>query len=132
MAFLDAEKYPPSLVFMLMTLGPTLILLGVLDKVRFPRWTAWLAVIGTVPLFFYLLQWFAVHGLAVAMEAVAGRSIAWHFATPPERFAMTPPDAGFPLPVVYLVWIAVVVTLYVPCRAYAHVRARRGGFFRYL
>jgi uncharacterized membrane protein len=132
LSFLNAEKYPPSLDFLAMTLGPSLVLLGLLDGVRPGRVLGRLATLGAVPLFFYLLQWFVAHGLAVAAELVAGRDVAWHFMTPPERFFQVPPDAGFPLPVVYLLWITAIAILYPASRWYRGVRARRGGVFRYL
>ena len=133
LSFLNAEKYPPSLDFLAMTLGPALILLGLLDRVGATRAPArWLAVLGGVPLFFYLLQWFVAHGLSVLAEAVAGQDVAWHFMTPPERFFNVPPDAGFSLPVVYLLWITGIAILYPLSAWYRGIRARRGGIFRYL
>ena len=157
LSFLNAEKYPPSLAFLAMTLGPTLILLGLLDgagrgpddgagpnarpatTVR-PAWPrrllarfgAWLAMLGAVPLFFYLLQWFVAHGLAVLAAAVAGQDVAWHFMTPPERFFNIPAGAGFPLPMVYLLWVAGIAILTPLCRWYGIQRAERGGILRYL
>ncbi len=136
LSFLNAEKYPPSLDFLAMTLGPALILLAALDRagsggtLRAPA--RWLAILGGVPLFFYLLQWYVAHGLSVLAEAVAGQDVAWHFMTPPERFSSIPPDAGFPLPVVYLLCITGLAILYPLSRWYRGIRARRGGVFRYL
>jgi uncharacterized membrane protein len=133
LSFLNAEKYPPSLDFLAMTLGPALIALAALDRVTANRTPVrWLAVLGGVPLFFYLLQWYVAHGLAVLAEAVAGQDVAWHFLTPPERFSAIPPDAGFPLPVVYLLWLTGLAILYPLSRWYRGIRARRGGVFRYL
>jgi uncharacterized membrane protein len=133
LSFLNAEKYPPSLDFLAMTLGPSLLLLAALDRVRANRAPArWLAILGGVPLFFYLVQWYVAHGLSVVAEAVAGQDVAWHFMTPPERFSNIPPDAGFPLPVVYLLWITALAILYPLSRWYRGIRARRGGVFRYL
>ena len=133
LSFLNAEKYPPSLAFLAMTLGPALMLLALLDRVAATRPPArWLAVLGGVPLFFYLLQWYVAHGLSVLAKAVAGQDVAWHFLTPPERFFGIPPDAGFPLPVVYLLWITGLAILYPLSRWYRGIRARRGGVFRYL
>jgi hypothetical protein len=63
---------------------------------------------------------------------VAGQDVAWHFMTPPERFFNIPPDAGFPLPVVYLLWVTALAILYPLSRWYRGIRARRGGVFRYL
>ncbi len=133
LSFLNAEKYPPSLDFLAMTLGPALILLALLDRVGATRAPArWLAVLGGVPLFFYLLQWYVAHGLSLLAEVVAGQDTAWHFMAPPERFFSVPPDAGFPLPVVYLLWITGIAILYPLSSWYRGIRARRGGLFRYL
>ena len=133
LSFLNAEKYPPSLDFLAMTLGPALVLLALLDRVGSAGAPArWLAVLGGVPLFFYLLQWYVAHGLSVVAEAVAGQDVAWHFMTPPERFFDIPPDAGFPLPVVYLLWLTALAILYPLSRWYRGIRAYRGGIFRYL
>jgi uncharacterized membrane protein len=133
LSFLNAEKYPPSFDFLAMTLGPALIALGLLDGVRGDRAPLrWLATLGAVPLFFYLAQWFVAHGLAVMAEAVAGQDVAWHVMTPPERFSAIPPDAGFPLPVVYLLWLAALVILYPLSAWYRGIRERRRGLFTYL
>ena len=160
LSFINAEKYPPSLDFLAMTLGPSLVLLGLLDSDEashepggdpggqsYPTAAAgigtragrslralgrWLAMLGAVPLFFYLLQWFVAHGLAVLAAAVAGQDVAWHFMTPPERFFNIPEGAGFPLPMVYLLWIAGIAILSPICRWYGIQRARRGGILRYL
>ena len=133
LSFLNAEKYPPSLDFLAMTLGPALIGLGLLDRVRGDRAPLrWLATLGAVPLFFYLLQWYVAHGLSLLAEWVAGQDVAWHFMAPPERFFSIPPDAGFPLPVVYLLWITGLAILYPVSRWYRGIRARRGGIFTYL
>ena len=132
-SFLNAEKYPPSLDFLAMTLGPALVVLGLLDRVGSSRAPArWLAVLGGVPLFFYLLQWYVAHGLSALAGAVAGQDIAWHFMAPPERFSSVRPDAGFPLPMVYLLWVTALAILYPLSRWYRGIRARRGGAFRYL
>jgi uncharacterized membrane protein len=144
LSFLNVEKYPPSLAFLAMTLGPALILLGLLDgagqsgaRPAWPRrllgsFSGWLAMLGAVPLFFYLLQWFVAHGLAVLAAAVAGQDVAWHFMTPPERFFNIPAAAGFPLPMVYLLWVAGIAILTPLCRWYGVQRAKRGGILRYL
>jgi uncharacterized membrane protein len=152
LSFLSAEKYPPSLDFLAMTLGPALIVLGLIDELDLDRATPGasraglraravgaaavvarpLATLGAVPLFFYLLQWYVAHGLAVLAELMASQDISWHFMAPPERFFSVPPGAGFPLPVVYLLWLTALAILYPLCRWYRGVRARRGGLLHYL
>ena len=131
-SFLNAEKYPASLVFLLMTGGPILIGLGLLDGWRPGRVGRWVEAIGRAPLFFYLVQWYVVHGLAIALGILAGQDVTWQWLAPPEKYAAAPPGAGFPLVVVYVVW-AVSIVILVPITArYAELRRRRGGLFRYL
>jgi len=133
MSFLNAEKYPPSLVFLLMTLGPTLLLLGLLDGRRLEsRVGRWLNVIGRAPLAFYLLQWYVAHALAVVAGLIAGKDVGYQFMAWPDHFIQAPPDAGFPLPVVYLVWVIAIAILTPIVARYAALRARRGGVLRYL
>jgi uncharacterized membrane protein len=132
LSFLNATKYPPSLGFLLMTLGPVLILLGIVDSRSLGRIGAWLATFGTVPLFFYLVQWYAAHGAAVVLELIAGQDVAWQFMVPGGGPRLIPEDAGFPLWVVYGLWIVIIVALYPLCRWYSRQRQRRGGVLRYL
>ncbi len=132
MSFLNAEKYPPSLVFLLMTLGPSLLLLAWFDGRQSGRLPHCLETIGRAPLAFYLLQWYVVHGLAVFLGLVAGQAVAWQFATPPGKWMAVPPDAGFALPVVYVAWPAALLVLTPIVARYAAFRDRRGGAWRYL
>jgi uncharacterized membrane protein len=125
-SFLNVTKYPPSLLFLLMTLGP-----GFLALAAFERWKndsrprAVLVTFGRVPLFFYVMQWITSHGAAVVLGMLAGKSVAYLFRNPPEFFTTAPRDAGFPLWVTWAAWIAGVALLYPLCRWYAGVKARR-------
>jgi uncharacterized membrane protein len=103
-AFLAVEKYPPSLHFLGMTLGPLLVALAALDGVRPGRVLAPLLVLGRVPLFFYVLQWPTVHLLAWLFQAVAGQPIGWEALNPLTLGSELPPGCGFGLGVVYLGW----------------------------
>ena len=119
LSFLNCQKYPPSLLFLLMTLGPSLLLLGAFER-GIPRLARPLVVFGRVPLFYYIVH-LAVADLLTVVGAVAeyGRDTAKAFAHGP------PTDFGFSLGIVYLVWIGLVVALYPLCRWYAGVKARR-------
>jgi uncharacterized membrane protein len=64
-SFINCEKYPPSLLYLLMTLGPAIIVLGLFDRISHPL-TRPLVTLGRVPLFFYLLHLAVIHALAVA------------------------------------------------------------------
>jgi uncharacterized membrane protein len=126
-SFLNAEKYPPSLVFLLMTGGPILIALGLVEGRR----VGWLEAIGRAPLFFYLLQWYVAHGLAIVLGLVAGQDVTWQWLAPPAKYGAIPPGAGFPLIVVYAAWLASVAVLVPLTARYAAIRRRRGGLLRY-
>jgi len=125
-SFLNCEKYPPSLLYLLMTLGPMLLVLAAFDRVR-ARASNPLLVFGRVPLFYYLLHVPLLHVTAVAFaQAQYGRS-AFMLVTPPSLRGPRPDfptDYGYDLWVVYLVWIAIVVALYPVCRWYAGLKQR--------
>ena len=119
MSFLNCQKYPPSLLYLLMTLGPLFMILAVLDR-PLGRWAHPFRVFGRAPLFFYLAQWPVAHGLAVALEAARGHRVDWMFRFPPFQ---SPPGFGYGLPAVYLAWLAVIGLLYYPTLAYQRWRA---------
>lgn len=127
LSVLDTSKYPPSLLFVLMTLGPALLALAWLEKVpRGPVGRA-LVTFGRVPLFFYLLQWFVAHAMGLLLSLAAGKPTGHLFgmpgATPPQ------PGAGFGLGVTYLCWVAGVALLYPLCRWFAEVKRRRSEWW---
>jgi uncharacterized membrane protein len=114
---LDCQKYPPSLCYTLMTIGPALLLLAWWDCPAGPV-TRHLLDFGRVPLFFYLLHVPLIHGLAVFW--------AWLRSVDPSNF-------GYDLPGVYIAWIVVLAVLYPLCRWYSGVKARHpGGLLSYL
>ena len=121
-SFLNCQKYPPSLLYLMMTLGPVLLALAALDR-GLGRRANPVRTIGRVPLFFYLLQWPVAHGLAVAYEAALGQPIGWMFGFPPPD---PPPGYGHDLAVVYAAWAITVALLYGPCVWFA-ARTRRIG-----
>ena len=126
LSFLNATKYPPSLLFLLMTLGPALALLSRLDRAT-PRAVQPVLTFGRVPLFYFLLHMPLIHLAAVAVCAWRYGAVHWMFESPTlADYPYTrPPGWGYPLPVVYGVWIGVVVALYPACRWFAAVKARR-------
>ncbi len=121
--FLDVEKYPPSLQFLLMTIGPSLLLLAWLDRESVPRGLRALWTFGRVPMFFYVLHLYLIHSLAIIVAALRGQSVGWllHGAI----FGETPAGYGYNLPFVYLMWITAVVLLYFPCRWFAELKRKR-------
>jgi len=80
---------------------------------------------GRVPLFFYLLQWFTAHLIAVFLHWVFGKPVAWLFMSPVQMFANPPKGEGFDLWVVYAAWIGGVLLLYPLCKWFAALKARR-------
>jgi uncharacterized membrane protein len=134
LSFLNTTKYPPSLLFLLMTLGPMLLVLAWLEPRRMENGAARaLVIFGRVPLFFYLLQWPLAHALAIGVSLAAGKGVAYYFMNPPAFFTAVPPDGGFELGTVYLCWAAVVAMLYFLCRWYAGVKRRHPrSLLRYL
>jgi uncharacterized membrane protein len=128
--FFDVEKYPPSLQFLLMTLGPSLLLLAWLDKrldQKDGKSTPWamspLLTFGRVPMFFYILHLYLIHSLAILVGLLTHQPISWLFHG---GFMFGAPDGwGYGLPFVYLMWITAVVILYFPCRWFEGVKQRR-------
>ncbi|HEV8238838.1 MAG TPA: heparan-alpha-glucosaminide N-acetyltransferase domain-containing protein [Thermoanaerobaculia bacterium] len=125
-SFLDARKYPPSLDFLLMTLGPLLVALALLERAR-GRVADRLAVYGAVPLFFYVIHIFLAHLVAIGIAWVQGgaprRILA---ASAPE----TIPDwYGLPLPGVYVAWAVVVLAMYPLCRWFARLKRERDDWW---
>jgi len=128
LSFLNTTKYPPSLLFLLMTLGPAILALAWFEsnKTFASGLRNALVTFGRVPLFFYLLQWYTAHLMAVVLGLIAGQSVAWQFESPIDKFSHPPPlGVGFRLWVVYVCWIIGVLLLYPLCKWFAAVKARR-------
>lgn len=125
LSFINTSKYPPSLLFLLMTLGPAIISLAFFEKEqRGGPIRRFFVTFGRVPLFFYLLQWFTAHLISLLLHFAFGKPTGWLFQSP-LNFGQSPPGIGFNLVVVYLSWIAGVLLLYPLCKWFAGVRQRR-------
>ncbi|MDB4882869.1 MAG: hypothetical protein JWL95_1635 [Gemmatimonadetes bacterium] len=126
MSFINANKYPPSLLFLLMTLGPALLLMRAVDG-RTPDWLRPALIIGRVPLFYFMMHVLLIHLATVVASYARYGTAHWMVESPTlDRFPVTqPPGWPVPLPVVYLVWIGVVLALYPMCRWFAALKARR-------
>jgi hypothetical protein len=135
LSFLNTSKYPASLLFLLMTLGPAIAVLPLLG--RAPRTRAGRALaeaietIGRVPLFFWLLHVPVIHAIAVALSlARYGIIVPWLVENPPVE---PPPGYGYGLASVYVVTGLVILVLYPMCRWYAGVkRCHRSAWLDYL
>ncbi|HLB36087.1 MAG TPA: heparan-alpha-glucosaminide N-acetyltransferase domain-containing protein [Gemmatimonadales bacterium] len=125
LAFLNTTKYPASLSFLLMTLGPTIALIPLLERSggALARWTA---VFGRVPFFYYMLHIPLIHALALVASTIRlGEVSPWLFANHPMGNPPPPDGYTWSLWLLYAVWAVAIVVLYVPCRWFAGVKARR-------
>jgi uncharacterized membrane protein len=116
LSFLNLSKYPPSLLFLLMTLGPLLIVIGIFDGIS-NAFTRLLQTFGRVPLVYYILHVFLIRLICVILFFVQGYGVAdiYHKG---DLFAFKPADFGFSLDIVYLIWVALVAMLYPVCKKY--------------
>jgi uncharacterized membrane protein len=134
MAFLNVAKYPPSLMYVLVTLGLGFVLIPLLARLRGPAARV-LQTFGAVPFFFYVVHIYLVHALAIGANAALGRDASGLFnfvvnmITKPGQFL----HLGFSLAEVYIAWIVVLALLYPLCRWWATVKAtRRDWWLSYL
>jgi uncharacterized membrane protein len=123
--FLNANKYPASLDFLLMTIGPMLIVMGLVEHASNPLVNA-IAVFGRVPMFYYLLHIPLIHAVACLVSIAREGSVnPWLFANHPLDAWPVPPGYTWSLAVLYGVFVLCVVALYFPCNWYARLRATR-------
>jgi uncharacterized membrane protein len=126
LSFLNTTKYPPSLLFLLMTLGPAMLLLRAMDGGT-PGFLRPALTIGKVPMFYYAMHVVIIHILAVIICYMRYRHVHWMFESPGlAQYPVTPPPGwGYTLPVIYLIWAGVVLALYPLCRWFAALKQRR-------
>jgi uncharacterized membrane protein len=125
LAFLNTSKYPASLSFLLMTLGPTIALLPLAERPR-GKFARWISVFGRVPFFFYVLHIPLIHAMAVVVSKIRlGEVSPWLFANHPMGNPPAPPGYAWGLPTLYATWAVAVLLLYFPCRWFADLKARR-------
>ena len=126
LSFLNTTKYPPSLLFLLMTLGPALCALALFDRGT-PALLRPANVFGRVPLFYYLVHFPLIHLLAVGAAAIRYGDASGLFQSPTvDRFPFTQPTGwGQGLPVVYAMWVLVVLFMYPLSRWFAGLKQRR-------
>ena len=120
LSFLNCEKYPPSLLYLMMTLGPALMLLACFEHAR-GALARLLATFGQVPFFYYVVHIYLIHGLAVATGLAMTGTLT------------RTPSIGLSLAGIYFVWLLVLVLLYPICRWFAELKkSGRGGWWSYL
>ena len=119
--FIKVTKYPPSLLFILMTMGPALIILALIEKSS-NSISSKISIFGKVPFFYYILHLLLIHVLAMVAFFVTGHSVQEldynHFNNSTLPFGF-----GFPIWVVYAVWVIVVLLLYFPCKWYSRYKS---------
>jgi uncharacterized membrane protein len=125
-SFLNCTKYPPSLLFLLMTIGPGIVILGLLERVKLSEANP-IVIFGRVPLFYYLLHLPLIHGLAIAQAWVRYGHADFMLQNPPSLWGPTvlfPRDYGYSLGAVYLIWLCIVAALYPVCRWFADLKQK--------
>ena len=133
LSFLNCEKYPPSLLYILMTLGPVFITLAVLDKIKTKVFNP-LQTIGRVPLFFYIVHFFLIHivALVIFMNQTGTSWSAIDFRATATFGGITPGN-GISLPLVHLAWMGIVLVLFPLCWWYNRIKSRgKHWFFSYV
>jgi uncharacterized membrane protein len=131
--FLGQRKYPASALFLLMTLGPTIAVLPLVERAG--GWVAGvLTIFGRVPMFYYLLHILAIHLAAVLVSVLRTGAISpWLFGNHPMNPPPLPDGYQWGLPLLYLVFAIVVAVLYWPCRWFAQRKAEsKEGWLSYL
>jgi len=133
LAFLATNKYPASLLFLLMTLGPMFVGLALAERAA-GRVAGVLTTFGRVPLFYYVLHIPTIHAAACVVSLIREGAInPWLFANHPMAPGRVPDGYTWSLPLLYAVFAVVVVLLYFPCRWFARLKAtRRSVWLSYL
>jgi len=124
LSFINCEKYPPSLLYLMMTLGPALVLLALFERAHGPI-ALWFTTFGRVPFLFYVVHIPLLHALAVGLAWTTVGDVGWMFSSFVVGFPEKPVGYGLSLLGIYAVWLSVVVALYPLCRWFAALKGRR-------
>ncbi|MET0462340.1 MAG: heparan-alpha-glucosaminide N-acetyltransferase domain-containing protein [Chitinophagaceae bacterium] len=122
LSFFRVTKYPVSLQYACMTLGPALLFLAISENWN-NRFTRFATVYGSVPFFYYVVHFFLIHVVCVITFFAVGHTMA-EVADPNSLFLFRPVKFGFPLWIVYLFWMGIVLALYLPCKWYSDFKSR--------
>ncbi|MGE5521649.1 MAG: DUF1624 domain-containing protein [Candidatus Dadabacteria bacterium] len=121
-SFINTEKYPPSLLYICMTIGPALLFVAYFDKMK-NRLTEMITVYGRVPFFYYILHFFMIHTLCMILFLGRGHTWAEGAHKPPGTGPLfTIKGEGYSLPIVYLIWLLVVISLYPLCKWFSEYK----------
>lgn len=115
LSFINVTKYPPSLLYILMTIGPAILFLAFTEK-PLNKFENVIETYGRVPMFYYLIHFYVIHIAAIIAGLVSGFTLNQIFNFTPDHPI---PDYGFKLWVVYVVWLSIVALLYPFCKRYA-------------
>lgn len=129
LSFINVTKYPVSLQYILLTIGPALILLALLEK-KMNRVGRFLVVYGRVPMFYYIIHFFLLHFICMGFFFAMGHN--WTEAVDPSSplvMMFRPLQFGVNLGIVYLVWISVVAILYLPCKWYGNYKKANSSWW---
>jgi uncharacterized membrane protein len=129
LSFLNTNKYPASLLFLLMTLGPTIAVIPLLERAR-GALARWVSVYGRVPFFYYVLHIPLIHALALVVSQIRTGAVSpWLFTNHPMGNPPAPDGYTWSLPLLYLVFAIAVTLLYVPCRRFADLKAQKAHWW---
>jgi uncharacterized membrane protein len=119
-AILNCEKYPPSLLYLLVTLSMMMFLLALFERRNLILIREPLLIFGRVPLFFYLIHLPLIHGAALAVTYFRGLPVDWLLGRGSHAFPTMPaPEYGFNLPMVYGIWMVMLLLLYPLCKLFS-------------
>jgi uncharacterized membrane protein len=127
LAFLNTTKYPPSLLYLSMTLGPSCLALAFLENAK-GRWKEVVSVYGRVPFFYYICHFYLLHLILIIAFFATGHGTS-EIISPFIPFNFRPATFGWGLPIVYLIWLFVVVVLYFPCRWYSEYKKSHNNWW---
>lgn len=120
MSFLNISKYPPSLIYTCLTLSVALLVLALTEK-SVGKLAGFFKVYGSVPFFYYVLHFYIIRVLTVVVFFLQGFKTS-QIVTPNNPFLFTPPGFGFSIGWVYLVWLAIILSLYYPCKWFSNYK----------
>jgi uncharacterized membrane protein len=123
LSFMNANKYPPSLDFLGMTIGPSLLLLAWWDTIQ-NKFTRIISVYGRVPFFYFVVHFFILHFIAAILYFLRGHTYTEAMADENIITKFVKPGEGFSLGIVYLIWIGLVVLMYPLCKAYDRYKTK--------
>lgn len=128
-SFVNVNKYPPSLLYTCMTIGPALLFLGLTESYT-GRISQIIQVYGKVPFLYYVLHFYVLHLLCMVLFVLRGHSfneVLQSIYGIPFRFVIS--GEGYPLTIVYLIWIGIVLALYPVCKWYSDLKARNKSWW---